>query len=171
MEDDITADVTPRDNPDDLALADALYGRLMTGDVQVVHNKVTPKTKANRHTEQINRVAMAQSGKDYRWGEAAGTFIRCEGCSAELGVNLRTPDGKLIVGKVYNAQASPAHHEHIFEGIVKGDTVVVTSRPERAASPSPPRAILDAPPPEEKKTKKKPKKKKKAEDNGDEDSE
>lgn len=116
----------------DLDLSDRIHASFMQGSVNVVKNPY------KRHAEQNIAEAMHASGHEYDQAEIAGTKIRCEGCSSELGYNLRDGRGRFVVGRVYGSQAERARHEETLGDVSRGRAVVATNRSERSRSHSPP---------------------------------
>ncbi|HSC79411.1 MAG TPA: hypothetical protein VLC08_03570 [Chitinolyticbacter sp.] len=110
-----------------LAIADQIHAKFMTGDYTVVTN--TAPGKDPRHAEQNIGEVLHQ--EQYERGDMDGTKIRCGSCAASLGANLSSPDGKRYSGKFYTSQASPEHWQTLHGQIASGTHQVVTSLPSR----------------------------------------
>jgi hypothetical protein len=115
----------------ELKKTDEINDKFMSGPITVVRNS------RKRHAEQNIAEAMYEDKMDE--GEIAGTMIRCEGCSAELGSNLIDEKGQYITGRTYASQASPERHKKLFKQINDSQAKVATNRSKRSRSCSPPR--------------------------------
>lgn len=115
----------------DLKRVDEIFDRFLKGDVGIVHNL------EGKHAEQNIAAAMYDSGEPYRKGEIAGTKIRCEGCSGELGTNTTDEHGVSVSGKMYAAQAAKGKHAGIILRILSGQHLIAMGSSQRPESPSP----------------------------------
>lgn len=127
-----------------LDLAEKIREQFLAGPTKVVVNT------AKRHAEQNISDALHEM-EDYEEADIQGTMIRCEGCSSELGINLKDQHGKGVIGRVYASQAEKSRHQKTLDEVRHGRARIATNRSHRSRSTSPPRLPL----PETKKEKKK----------------
>ena len=136
------ADARGKDNEaellEDLDRADKIHGHFFKGGVNLVKNSGTEAGPQGRHAEQ--NIAEVMKGKGYVRKDVQGTKYRCGGCTASIGHGMKAPDGKLLGGNMYSAQASKEDARRVL-GLVKEDRarIVNASDPVRPRSSSIPR--------------------------------